>query len=113
VTATLADWMVICDDPKFPAQLEELKPERLGYLPFQEREWAELAERFLLARVVSMEPPSSEGPKIPGGGFTGRWHRIAGTSGALQSGSGTPALASRRHTDGCREKPPSGSGIEP
>lgn len=62
VTVTLADWAVMCDDPVIAAQVEDLKPECLGYLPFQELEWARECERWLTARVVSVEPPPTDGP---------------------------------------------------
>jgi hypothetical protein len=67
VTATRANWSVTCDDPEIAAQLEELKPERLGYLPFPELDWARECERRLKARVVTVHPPRSDGPEIPGG----------------------------------------------
>lgn len=66
VTATLIDWSVVCDDPEIAAQVEQVKPEFLGYLPFQELAWAGECERWLVARVVSVLPPSSEYPEILG-----------------------------------------------
>jgi hypothetical protein len=64
VTATLANWAVTCDDPEIAAQVEELKPENLNYLPYQELTWAHECERWLAARIVTVEPPPSDGPDL-------------------------------------------------
>ena len=66
VTATLMDWSVQCEDAEVAAQVEQVKPENRGYLPFQELAWARECERWLLACVVSVHPLSSDGPEIPG-----------------------------------------------
>ena len=72
VTATLRDWAVTCEDLEIAAQVEDLKPEHLGYLPFQELPWARECERWLAARIVSVHPPSSEG-QDPGVCLSGAW----------------------------------------
>nr|WP_321476617.1 hypothetical protein [uncultured Paludibaculum sp.] len=46
---------MICDDLEVAAQVEALKLEHLGYLPFQELAWARESESWLMARVVSVQ----------------------------------------------------------
>jgi hypothetical protein len=62
VPVTLENWSVTCYDPEIAAQVDELKPENLAYLPFQELTWAYECERWLAARIVTVEPPPSDGP---------------------------------------------------
>jgi hypothetical protein len=66
VTVTIADWAVTSEDPDIAARVEAVKPECLGYKPFPELDWARECELLLMASVVAVEPPSSEGPEIPG-----------------------------------------------